>query len=138
MTLILANQFDGLKTTMVHTSDNRANRFENWFKIVKGSEIEVVGDPCPDLSNLNANMKNNEEFFAFIQILIAELESLGEENLATGILSAQSISTVPGEILGALRLELKDLRKRKLISQLKSKECVHDAIDYLDNILGSS
>jgi hypothetical protein len=82
-------------------------------------------------------MKNNEEFFNFIEKLVEELETKGEEYTVEAIRSAEEISTVTGEVLGALRLELRKLCDKKIYLHLNSKAEVEQALNYLDKVLGS-
>ncbi len=80
-------------------------------------------------------MKNNKEFFKFIENLVNELKILGESNAAESIEKAERISSVPGEVFGALRLELKRLHEKEVSSRLKCSNEINIAIDILDRIL---
>lgn len=83
-------------------------------------------------------IQDNEELYALVRNLSRELRNAGEERWSTEIDDALSISSAPGEILGATRLQLQRLRASQVPIRLGLTLEVDDAISYLDYILGSS
>ena len=50
---------------------------------------------------------NNQELFSHVQKLIEQLNTLGEVNNAADLKSSMSISSMPTEILGEIRISAK-------------------------------
>lgn len=79
-------------------------------------------------------MKNNYELFAVTKEIVTALEAIGEYNFSKRIEDALSISTLPGEILGEIRVRLKEVPQNILIDSHMEKK-TNLALKYLDNIL---
>ena len=79
-------------------------------------------------------IKNNEDLYTTIESLIIELRAAGEEAWSSALNDAMSISTVPGEILGEIKLQLKKLRASRVPDGLNLKSQIDEAISYLDRI----
>jgi hypothetical protein len=81
-------------------------------------------------------MDNNADLFKFVNELVFDLKQLDEGDLAQGVESALYISTVPGEVLGQLRIELNKLVRRTESSGVPDRARIVEAIRYLDKVLG--
>ncbi len=81
-------------------------------------------------------MKSNADLFKFIDELVSDLREEEEIDRAKKIESAFYISTVPGEILGQLRIELNDLLRSEMSSVIRGRNRIVEAVQYLNRILG--
>jgi hypothetical protein len=80
-------------------------------------------------------MEDNCDLFAIIKEIVLALMTVGENDFSHKLEEALSISTVTGEILGEIRLQLQEIPQDILIaSQVEQK--VNSALKYLDKILG--
>jgi hypothetical protein len=78
---------------------------------------------------------DNDELYAAISSLIDALQRGGEDRWGVALGEALSISTVPGEILGETRLQLRELRATSIPQKLGIEIVVDEAIAYLDSVL---
>jgi len=83
-----------------------------------------------------ATIRNNADLWASIDGLMAVLSAAGEPRFAAALGRALGISSLPGEILGETRLELRRVRSSPLYSRLDVRARVDEALRYIDSILG--
>jgi len=81
---------------------------------------------------------DNSDLYSAIAALSQQLRSYGEEEWSSILDEALSISTLPGEILGEIRLQLLKLRASEVPMRLGLKWQIDDALSYLDHVLGAS
>ena len=81
-------------------------------------------------------ISNNNELYSLIRNLANELQLRNEIKWSDALLQALSISTLPGEILGEIRLNLRRLKATDIMSRLQCERQVEDALQYLDTMLG--
>jgi hypothetical protein len=74
---------------------------------------------------------NNQELFSNTKDLIEQLNILGDTNSATQLQSAMSISSMPTEILGEMRITAKEISKKNNNDLIKKK--LQLIIQYIDN-----
>jgi len=82
------------------------------------------------------SISNNLQLYEFIRTLSQDLRASGKEQAASALEDALSISTVPGEILGEIRLQLRKLRSSTPKVEQSARQTVDDALNYLDSVLG--
>lgn len=85
---------------------------------------------------MTRKFKSNSDFFNFINILIDELRKLGEEAWAIKFQDAMLISSMPGELLGAIRNNLLQFQKTDFPKKMELDLDVNEAIKSLDDTLG--
>ena len=81
------------------------------------------------------SFSNSEELYIFIESLIVRLRDENQAGWATKLEKALHISTLPGEILGELRLNLVELQKTNIPNQLGVQNNIQSAINALDDAL---
>ena len=81
-------------------------------------------------------ISNNSDLYTTIEALIHQLNAAGEQDWSSVLNDALSISTVPGEILGETRLQLRQLQETPIPSRLGGDWRVDEKLAYLDQILG--
>ena len=81
-------------------------------------------------------ISDNDDLHRTIQYLSDQLRQGGENQRASALANALSISTAPGEILGESRLQLQILRSSRIPLRVGLDRSVHEALAYLDKILG--
>jgi hypothetical protein len=91
---------------------------------------EEVGNGQPSIT-----FSNNDELYAFIKSLIQKLKDENQIEWATKLENALHISTLPGEIFGALRLNLLELQKTDIPRQLGVQHNIHGAVKALNDAL---
>ena len=77
---------------------------------------------------------NNQELYTAVQATCAKLKSGGLESEAEKLHDALTTSTVPGEILGELKLTLDEIVKRKVLPLELATE-IQEELRYLSNAL---
>ena len=80
-------------------------------------------------------ISNNEELFGVISALIDTLKHDGNPAKAEALQDALTISTVPGEVLGEIRLQLQNLKGAGAGLDAESRPSVDDALAYLNRVL---
>lgn len=80
-------------------------------------------------------IQSNNRLYQEINEIIAVLKQSGEVKYASKLENALSISTIPSEILGELRIALLDLKKSNLSEELKIKGAINESLNYIDAIL---
>lgn len=83
-------------------------------------------------------LSNNSELYDTVRSLIRQLTAAGEVKWSFALSDALSISSVPGEVLGEIRLQLQRLQASSIAAQLGLEQQVNGGIRYLNDILGSS
>ena len=81
-------------------------------------------------------ISNNYELYESIGALSQKLRSVGEWKWSSLLDDALSISTLPGEVLGEIRLQLLNLRDSEIPSGLELNAQIDDCLSYLNRILG--
>lgn len=77
----------------------------------------------------------NADLYATVKSLSQELHQAGEEEWSRALRDAMSISTVPGEILGELRLQLQRLGRSDVSERLQLRGRIDEALRYLNAAL---
>jgi hypothetical protein len=85
---------------------------------------------------MTQKFSSNSDLFNFISKLIGDLRNVDENKWASEFQEAMSISFMPGEILGALRLTLLKFQKTRVPKKMKLDIDIREAIKSLDNVLG--
>jgi hypothetical protein len=83
-------------------------------------------------------LQSNKDLYDEVDRIATALVNAGETQRATDLRECLSISTVPGEILGTLRVNLQQLRREKAPTSLQLREPIDNALRYLDRVLGPS
>lgn len=78
----------------------------------------------------------NQELYDLVRETVSILHDAGEPKLAKDLHGALSISSLPGEILGEIRLALQRIRSWPVYERLDVRRRVNDGIDYVDRVLG--
>ena len=81
-------------------------------------------------------MINNTELYDTVEKLSKALQDAGQQLWSESLRDAMSISSVPGEILGEIRLQLRNLRGTQIPDRLGLNPQLSEALAYLDRILG--
>jgi phage-related minor tail protein len=79
---------------------------------------------------------SNEQLYSRIRELIAVVGKAGEDALAAKLTDALTASTLPGEILGEVRLQIQELESTELSKRLNIQRQIKEAIEYIDSVLG--
>ena len=80
-------------------------------------------------------INNNADLYDTVHSLRDKLREAGEEDWSLALDEALSISSVPGEILGELRLQLQRVRGGPVGNQLGLNGQIDEALSYLNQIL---
>jgi len=76
-------------------------------------------------------ISNNKELFERIKTLSQELRKKKKAELANKLNTAITISTLPGEILGEVRLTLDKIKEADVYDENSIKEIVDESLKYL-------
>lgn len=79
---------------------------------------------------------SNQELHALVRALAVRLRVGGAAELAEQLLEALSLSSLPGEVLGQIRLVLHDVRAHPLCQPKEVRMSVDEGIEYVDRLLG--
>jgi hypothetical protein len=82
-------------------------------------------------------IQSNADLYVTMEQLIATLLREGEVRLASQLRDALGISSLPGEILGETRLQLKEIRRTPYYGRVDIRSKVDEAVKYIDRVLGS-
>jgi len=82
-------------------------------------------------------IRTNNDLYQAVNELIRTLDNTGEQELASGLHDALGISSLPGEILGEIRLQLRRLSE-SLCSRIDIQAIVDDSVHYIDSVLAAS
>ncbi len=85
----------------------------------------------------NNYFKNHFELYEFIKSLGADLTLVGEKDQRDALLDAMYSGSTAGEVLGAIRLQLKSMNNSSIIGRLpqERQNLIDEAISYLDYVL---
>jgi hypothetical protein len=79
----------------------------------------------------------NNDLFAVVRSLGEELQRNGETQWSKALTDALLISSAPGEILGETRSQLRLILASEVADKLDLQRQISEAIDYLNETLGS-
>lgn len=79
---------------------------------------------------------DNNELYALVRELCRILKELGSTALSESLRGSQSISSLPGEVLGEIGLSLKAIREDAVYSHLEVRTRVDEALAYVNRALG--
>lgn len=80
-------------------------------------------------------IQSNKELYQSINKIINELKMVRQFHYAEKLEEAFSISTIPSEVLGEIRLVLEDLVQANFAYKLDSFEDIRFSLEYLEKIL---
>ena len=80
-------------------------------------------------------IQSNKKLYKNINEIIWILRRAHHFSYAKQLEDALSISTVPSEVLGEIRIALKELERAEFIDNLKIRSDIKESLDYLNNIL---
>lgn len=80
-------------------------------------------------------ISSNNDLYIEIRKISAELQQIGFEEASRSLSDAMTISCMPGEILGEIRLQLLNLLKFETSLDLKQRERINEAVLYINNVL---
>jgi hypothetical protein len=78
----------------------------------------------------------NQELYEAVRVIVDLLRDAGEQALAEDLRSALAISSLPGEILGEIRMTLQRLGSHPVYGKLEIRRRVDEGIDYVNRALG--
>jgi hypothetical protein len=81
-------------------------------------------------------ISNNCELYDAVEKLSKALQNAGQQQWSQSLNDALSISSVPGEILGEIRLQLRNLKETEISDHLGLTPQLSEALGYLEQILG--
>lgn len=81
-------------------------------------------------------VESNSDLYATVEAIRAKLQRAGALEWSSALNDALHISSVPGEVLGETRLQLRRLQRSAIVSQLNLQEEIAKSLKYLDRILG--
>ncbi len=81
-------------------------------------------------------ISNNSELYDAVAGLSKALKDAGQQQWGESLNDAMSISSVPGEILGEIRLQLRNLQKSGIPDRLGLTPQLSEALAYLEQMLG--
>ena len=80
-------------------------------------------------------IQSNQELFKAADGFILRLKKAGDNNWAGRIHDALRTSTLPGEILGELRFQLREIAKTPIIGKTQSEREVKEMLDYIGTVI---
>jgi hypothetical protein len=80
-------------------------------------------------------ISSNQDLYNGLEKLSIQLERSGGKDQSAKLKDAMAISSVPGEILGEIRLELRKLSTTTLGKEAEFDKKIRDMLSYLDKIL---
>ena len=81
-------------------------------------------------------ISSNTELYVAVERLSRALQDAGQQQWGESLNGAMSISSVPGEVLGEIRLQLRNLRETQIPDRLGLTPQLSEALAYLERILG--
>jgi hypothetical protein len=81
-------------------------------------------------------IEGNNSLYQTVSELGRLLEEGHAEALAAELRAALTISSLPGEILGEIRLALKSVRRHPIYMRVDVRRIVDEGITYVDDALG--
>jgi hypothetical protein len=83
-------------------------------------------------------ISNNTDLYDLVRSLSAELKQAGEEQWSSRLIKSLSNGTMPGEILGDIRLLLRELYDSDVSQRLNQRSRIKEALKQLDRALRPS
>lgn len=77
----------------------------------------------------------NYDLFNYVRTIGEHLKYIGEQKLREELLSALDLSSVPGEVMGAIRYHLISIRSLKIIKEAKYNKMIDECIAAINSIL---
>ena len=81
-------------------------------------------------------ISSNTELYVAVERLSKALQDAGQQQWGESLNDAMSISSVPGEVLGEIRLQLRNLRETQIPDRLGLTPQLSEALAYLERIVG--
>lgn len=81
-------------------------------------------------------ISSNTELYVAVERLSRALQDAGQQQWGESLNGAMSIGSVPGEVLGEIRLQLRNLRETQIPDRLGLTPQLSEALAYLERILG--
>lgn len=81
-------------------------------------------------------IQKNDELYAAVREVASALESSGATESAAALRDALTISTLPGEVLGEVRMTLQCIRERETNLAPHVQQRMDEAIAYINQVLG--
>lgn len=76
------------------------------------------------------------ELFEAVGKLTDELKRLGEESEGEDLAGALATSTLPGEVLGEVRVELLKVEQGRAAQSVHIRAACREVVSYIDRVLG--
>lgn len=80
-------------------------------------------------------ISNNKDLFVQVDKLIKHLEKMGLTMLSAELRDALRMSTLPGEILGELRIVLKKTYGSNELGREQIRNNINEMVNYIDSVL---
>ncbi len=80
-------------------------------------------------------INSNASLYNAVRAISEDLLNAGENEWSCALLDAMEISTVPGEVLGELRLQLEKLGRSDVSERLQLRGRIDEALRYLNAVL---
>ena len=81
-------------------------------------------------------ISNNHELYSSVREIAKALEDAGAQNLANELRQALTVSSMPGEVLGEVRLALQRVRSHEIYHRLNVRQHVDEGIEYVGRAFG--
>lgn len=81
-------------------------------------------------------VRSNQELFALVRELAGTIDNLGGPDTAKPLREALSISTLPGEVIGEVRIPLRHLRSLGVCQRQDVLHRIDQAIAYIGQAFG--
>ena len=83
-------------------------------------------------------ISSNTDLYDLVRTLSAELKQAGEEEWSSRLSMSLSAGSMPGEVLGEIRLQLRDLYDSDVSRRLNQRSRIKEALKQLDRALRPS
>jgi len=81
-------------------------------------------------------IENNNALYASVRMLCRILDELNATDLVSDLRGTLSVSSLPGEVLGEIRLSLRRVHDHKVYSRVDVGRHVDEGIAYINKTLG--
>ena len=78
---------------------------------------------------------NNTELYTVLDELVAELAQLGASKLVFALETALGVSSLPGEVLGEVRIQLLRVRESRFFENAAVSSKVDASLRYIEEVL---
>ena len=82
-------------------------------------------------------INNNSDLYAVLDELVSVLAELGASELVSALETSLGISSLPGEVLGEIRIRLIRVRESPFFENSTVQSKVSPCIKYIDRVLDS-